>query len=72
MERINFLLITPLNIVLKEVDDGEFMENILNDKITSKEKHDKYGTYLFGPVNHKQMIKHTDGRNFIKNNNIFP
>ena len=57
------------NIVLKEVNDGEFMEKILNDKITSKEKHDKYGTYLFGPVNHKQMIKHTDGRNFIQNNN---
>ena len=49
-------------IVLKECSDGTFMENTLQGKITDETAHKKYGTYLFGPINHPEYITHTDGR----------
>lgn len=50
------------DIVLKECDNGGPMEKILHGKITDIESHEKYGTYLFGPLEQKRFIKHTDGR----------
>ncbi len=49
------------NIVMKECSDGSFMENTMMKK--SPYNHQKYGTYIFGELNHPQMIEHTDGRN---------
>ena len=51
------------NVVMKECPDGAFMEQKLQGKITNTWRHDKYGTYLFGELEHEPMIKHTDGRN---------
>jgi hypothetical protein len=53
------------NIVLKECKDGKPMESYLHGLSKNEEIHYKYGTFLFGPLNHKQMIKHTDGRNTL-------
>jgi hypothetical protein len=50
------------DIVMKECPDGYAMEFILYKKIKDENTHKKYGTYLFGGLNHKQVIKHTDGR----------
>ena len=50
------------NIVMKECSDGNFMEKTLHGKIKNEEIHKIYGTYLFGELNHPQVIKHTDGR----------
>ncbi len=47
------------NIVLKEVADGVFMESLLNN--ISKGHHNKYGTYIYGDVNDKNVIVHLDG-----------
>lgn len=47
------------DIVLKEVPDGTFMENVLN--VTSKGHHEKYGTYIYGDVNDDRTIIHLDG-----------
>jgi len=49
-------------IVLNECADGKFMEKYLHGRSTTEEKHSKYGTYLFGELNHPAVIKHTDGR----------
>lgn len=49
-------------IVLKECRDGKFPEYFLKNKSKTLEDHSKYGTYLFGPVNHKKMINHINGR----------
>ena len=50
------------DIVMKECPDGCAMEHKLQGKIKNETIHEKYGTYLFGEINHPQMIKHTDGR----------
>ena len=50
------------DIVMKESPDGTAMENNLHGKIDNEITHRKYGTYLFGELNHSKMIKHTDGR----------
>lgn len=47
------------DIVLSEIDDGVFMESVLNEK--SKHNHEKYGTYIYGDVCHKNIIAHLDG-----------
>jgi GTP:adenosylcobinamide-phosphate guanylyltransferase len=51
------------DIILKECKDGGCMENILQGKIKDIKKHQKYGTYIFGPLGNEPVIKHTDGRN---------
>tara|TARA_B100000963_G_scaffold361988_1_gene401678 strand:+ start:1161 stop:1850 length:690 start_codon:yes stop_codon:yes gene_type:complete len=50
------------SIIMKECQDGGFMEHKLQGKIKNEEIHKKYGTYIFGELNHPQIIKHTDGR----------
>ena len=47
------------NIVLREVNDGIFMESLLNN--ISKGHHDKYGTYIYGDLDEKNAIVHLDG-----------
>ena len=47
---------------MKECSDGYAMEHKLIHKNKNEELHKKYGTYLFGELNHPQVIKHTDGR----------
>ena len=47
---------------MKECSDGKFMESQLHGKNKNEELHKKYGTYLFGELNHPQVIKHTNGR----------
>lgn len=54
-----------IDIVMKECQDGCPMEKILHGKNKNEEMHNKYGTYLFGELNHPQVIKHTDGRKTI-------
>ena len=51
------------DVVMKECPDGCAMEKKLHCKNKNEELHKKYGTYLFGELNHPQVIKHTDGRN---------
>ena len=51
------------DIVMKECPDGRPMEKMLHGKNKNEEMHKKYGTYLFGELNHPQVIKHTDGKN---------
>ena len=51
------------DIVMKECPDGCAMEGRLQGKNKNEELHKKYGTYLFGELNHPPVIKHTDGRN---------
>ena len=50
------------DIVMKECPDGRAMEQKLIRKSKNEELHKKYGTYLFGELNHPQVIKHTNGR----------
>ena len=53
------------DIVMKECPDGcAAMEQSLHGKNKNEEIHNKYGTYLFGKLNHPQVINHTDGRKF--------
>jgi len=51
-----------IDIVMKECRDGIPMERKLHGKNKNETTHKKYGTYLFGELNHHQVIKHTDGR----------
>lgn len=53
------------NIVMKECSDGSPMEITLHGKIKNEEIHKKYGTYLFGELNHPQMINHIDGKGSV-------
>lgn len=53
------------DIVMKECLDGKYMESQLHGKNKNEEIHNKYGTYLFGELNHPAVIKHTDGRKYI-------
>ena len=50
------------DIIMKECPDGYPMESKFQGKI-NKKTHKKYGTYLFGELNHPKIIRHTDGRN---------
>ena len=50
------------DVVMKECPNGCPMEHRLHGKNKNQELHKKYGTYLFGELNHPQVIKHTDGR----------
>lgn len=50
------------DIIMKECSDGYPMESKIQGKI-NKKTHKKYGTYLFGELNHPKIIRHTDGRN---------
>ena len=50
------------DIVMKKCPDGCPMELKLRLKNKNKKLHNKYGTYLFGELNHPQVIKHTDGK----------
>ena len=54
------------DIVMKECPDGTPMEHNLHGKINDEITHRKYGTYLFGELNHSKMINHTDGKNSKK------
>lgn len=49
------------DIILKECDDGNFMENYLSNKSTTEEIHTKYGTYIFGELNALACINHLNG-----------
>lgn len=51
------------SIILKESPDGTAMESVEMGKSVDEETHLKYGTYIFGKVNDKAYIRHTDGRN---------
>lgn len=50
------------NIILKECNNGKPMESYLMNKSKTRKIHDKYGTYIFGPINQRPYIKHLDGR----------
>jgi hypothetical protein len=52
------------DLILKECSDKQFMENALQGRIVNYSVHSIYGTWLFGPLNHNPMIKHTDGRHY--------
>lgn len=52
------------HLVLQECQDGRPMEEFLHKKNINEETQKHYGTYLFGPLNHPQMIYHTDGKYF--------
>lgn len=47
-------------------EDGgpHFPESNLIKKSINESIHNKYGTYLYGPLNYPARIKHTDGRNY--------
>ena len=49
-------------VVLTECKDGLPMEKVLMKKSKNKELHEKYGTFIFGPLGHSRIIKHLDGR----------
>jgi len=53
-------------IILKESPDGTAMETVEMGKSFDEESHKKYGTYIFGKVNEKAYIRHTDGRNRMR------
>lgn len=50
------------DLILKECDDGSFMEISLVGKIKDEVSHKKYGTYLFGAYGEEPYIGHLDGR----------
>ena len=50
------------DLILKECKDGKFMEDQLYGRNKDEQAHQKYGNYLFGPVDHPTMISHTNGR----------
>ena len=51
------------DIILKECNDGTYMENNLIEKSKTEEIHNKYGTYIFDEINKPSYIMHIDGRN---------
>jgi len=53
------------NIVLKECNDGCFMEAILHKKNKNLNTHKKYGTYFFGEYNNNKFTNHISGKNAI-------
>ena len=50
------------DLIMKECPDKTFMEGYLYFKIKDEESHEKYGTYLFGPLDEPPYTGHTDGR----------
>jgi len=50
------------DLIMKECPDKTFMEGHLYFKIKDEESHEKYGTYLFGPLDDTPYVYHTDGR----------
>lgn len=50
------------DLIMKECPDGTFMEGHLYWKIHNEESHEKYGTYLFGPLDEPPYTGHSDGR----------
>ena len=50
------------DLILTECNDGSAMEHNYKKKIRTEEIHNKYGTYIFGPLNQGPVIEHTDGR----------
>ena len=52
------------DIILKECDDGKYMESYLIKKSSTEEIHDKYGTFIFDKINEPACIDHIDGRNY--------
>jgi hypothetical protein len=55
------------DLILKECNDGNFMEIYLIKRSTNEEIHKIYGTYLFGKLNEPAYIRHIDGK---KNNDV--
>ena len=53
------------DIVMKECSNRTFMESQLHGKCKNAKLHKKYGTYIFGELNHPAVIKHTDGQRSI-------
>jgi len=49
-------------VVLEEVPDGYFPENVLRGRATDVETHARYGTYVYGGLGAEACVKHTDGR----------
>lgn len=47
---------------MKECSNGRVMECVLQGKNKNEETHKIYGTYLFGELNHPNVIYHMDGR----------
>lgn len=54
------------DIILKECSNGKPMECNYFNIITNEIIHKKYGTYIYGGINHKQVIKHLNGRKIFK------
>ena len=50
------------DLILKECLDGKPMEYFLQGKTIDEIVHKKYGTYLFGNINHRSFIKSIKGR----------
>jgi len=48
-------------IILPETKGEIFMENKLMYKSSNEEIHNKYGTYIYGPMGQKRTILHLDG-----------
>lgn len=48
--------------ILRICKDGDFMEKTMHKRIKNKKDHIKYGTYIFGHIESKRTIKHSDGR----------
>ena len=51
------------DIILKECNDGKYMESYLIERSKTEEIHNKYGTYIFDEINKPAYIHHIDGRN---------
>lgn len=53
-------------MILKEVPDGTFMEDIIHCHDASLNHQTKYGTYIYGKLNENQYIKDLIGRRYIE------
>lgn len=61
----NHITLTKYYLEVVFLDCGDqFMETNLIKRSTNETIHKKYGTYLYGPLNHPQIIHHLDGRNY--------
>ena len=64
----NHLALTKYYLDVVFLDCGaRFMENTLITRSKNETIHKKYGTYLYGTLNHPKTIHHSDGRNFKPN-----
>ena len=55
-----------LDNILSNVEDGNFMEKTMND--LSKNKHEIFGTYIFGNLDEDRYIAQIDGADTLKGN----